>query len=109
MDHVFAIREAATINIRKLVECFGVQWARDKVISKVLQLSEDQNYLRRMTTIFCVNELSSVLSGEQVSKLILPTLMRLSKDKVTNLLVFNTILFLTIILDSWSFCNDRLL
>merc|ERR1712183_511332 len=71
-------------NIRKLVETFGVQWAPDKVIPKVLQLANDQNYLRRMTTIFCVNELASVLSGEQISKLILPTLMALSKDKVPN-------------------------
>merc|ERR1739838_167957 len=68
VDHVFAIREAATVNIRRLVETFGVQWAKDKVLAKVLQLADDQNYLRRMTTIFCVNELCSVLDGEQISK-----------------------------------------
>ena len=82
VDHVFAIREAATINLKKLVEAFGVEWAQEKVIPKVLQLAEDSSYLRRMTTIFSLNELSSVLPTDVIIKLVLPTLTKLSKDKV---------------------------
>merc|ERR1712002_577721 len=54
------------------------------VIPKVLQLAEDSSYLRRMTTIFSLNELSSVLPTDVIIKLVLPTLTKLSKDKVPN-------------------------
>ena len=35
VDHVFAIREAATNNLKKLVEKFGVEWAQTTIIPKV--------------------------------------------------------------------------
>lgn len=35
MDHVFAIREAATLNLRKLVDQFGAEWAETTIIPKV--------------------------------------------------------------------------
>jgi serine/threonine-protein phosphatase 2A regulatory subunit A len=54
-DHVFAIREAATNNLKKLVEKFGRDWAQNSVIPKVIQLARDQNYLYRMTCLFAVN------------------------------------------------------
>ena len=54
-DHVFAIREAATNNLRKLVEKFGRDWAQNTVLPKVMQLSRDQNYLYRMTCLFAIN------------------------------------------------------
>ena len=52
---VYAIREAATQNLKKLVEKFGTDWAQQTVIPKVLQMSRDQNYLHRMTCLFCIN------------------------------------------------------
>ena len=52
---VYAIREAATNNLKKLVEKFGVEWAQNTVIPKVIVMSRDQNYLHRMTCLFCVN------------------------------------------------------
>lgn len=55
VDHVYAIREAATLNLKKLVEKFGPVWAQDTVIPKVLAMSRDQNYLHRMTCLFCIN------------------------------------------------------
>lgn len=39
MDHVFAIREAATNNLRKLVDQFGAEWAENTIIPKVLPAS----------------------------------------------------------------------
>jgi serine/threonine-protein phosphatase 2A regulatory subunit A len=56
-DHVFAIREAATNNLKKLVEKFGRDWAQNTVIPKVIQLARDQNYLYRMTCLFAINVL----------------------------------------------------
>lgn len=32
VDHVYAIRQAATITVRKLVATFGMDWAKDAVI-----------------------------------------------------------------------------
>lgn len=52
---VYAIREAATLNLKKLVEKFGPDWAQKTVIPKVLAMSRDQNYLHRMTCLFCIN------------------------------------------------------
>lgn len=55
VDHVYAIREAATLNLKKLVEKFGPAWAQNTVIPKVLAMSRDPNYLHRMTCLFCIN------------------------------------------------------
>jgi len=52
---VFAIRDAATKNLQKLVEKFGIEWAQQTIIPKVLQMSRDQNYLHRLTCLFCIN------------------------------------------------------
>ena len=52
---VYAIREAATQNLKQLVEKFGPEWATNTVIPKVLQMSKDQNYLHRMTCLFSIN------------------------------------------------------
>lgn len=55
IDHVYAIREAATNNLKKLVEQFGTDWAQQTVIPKVVAMARDQNYLHRMTCLFCIN------------------------------------------------------
>ena len=55
IDHVYAIREAATNNLKKLVEKFGTDWAQQTIIPKVIAMSRDQNYLHRMTCLFCIN------------------------------------------------------
>jgi len=52
---VYAIREAATLNLKKLAQKFGMDWAQSTAIPKVLQLSRDQNYLHRMTCLFSIN------------------------------------------------------
>ena len=55
IDHVYAIREAATNNLKRLVEKFGTDWAQQTIIPKVIAMSRDQNYLHRMTCLFCIN------------------------------------------------------
>jgi len=52
---VYAIREAATLNLKQLVEKFGPEWAQNTVIPRVIAMSRDQNYLHRMTCLFCMN------------------------------------------------------
>jgi len=53
-DTVFSIREAATINLKKLTDVFGVEWAKQTIIPKVMDMREHPNYLYRMTTIFAI-------------------------------------------------------
>lgn len=53
-DTVFSIREAATKNLKKLTEVFGVEWASEAIIPRVMQMGAHTNYLYRMTTCFAI-------------------------------------------------------
>lgn len=53
-DTVFSIREAAVANLKKLTEVFGVEWSSQSIIPKVSAMSQQQNYLYRMTTCFAI-------------------------------------------------------
>jgi hypothetical protein len=50
-DTVYSIREAATINLRRLTEVFGVEWAKVAIVPKVVGMGQHPNYLYRMTTV----------------------------------------------------------
>lgn len=54
-DTVFSIREAATQNLKKLTEVFGVDWASEAIIPKVMAMGQHPNYLYRMTTCFAIS------------------------------------------------------
>lgn len=54
-DTVFSIREAATQNLKKLTEVFGVEWASEAIIPKVMVMGTHTNYLYRMTTCFAIS------------------------------------------------------
>lgn len=53
-DSVYSIREAGTSNLKKLTEVFGVEWAQNTIIPKVLSLYTHPNYLYRMTTLSAI-------------------------------------------------------
>lgn len=44
-DHVYAIREAATLNMKKIVQTFGTQWAETNIINQILVMYKNSNYL----------------------------------------------------------------
>lgn len=73
-DTVFSIREAATVNLKKLTDVFGVQWARNTIIPKVLQMGVHPNYLYRMTTIFAITVSIAILQNEMRWLIIAPFL-----------------------------------
>ncbi|KAK4059118.1 hypothetical protein Trihar35433_11214 [Trichoderma harzianum] len=92
-DTVFSIREAATHNLRKLTEVFGVEWASEAIIPKVMTMGNHPNYLYRMTTCFAISLLSfswvqtlaSVVSIDVISKSILPMLDKMTEDDIPNI------------------------
>uniref|UniRef100_A0A2K6ELF9 Phosphatase PP2A regulatory subunit A/Splicing factor 3B subunit 1-like HEAT repeat domain-containing protein n=1 Tax=Propithecus coquereli TaxID=379532 RepID=A0A2K6ELF9_PROCO len=84
VDHVYAIREAATNNLKKLVEKFGKEWAHATILRKVLAMSGDPNYLHCVTTLFCINMLSEVCGQDITTKHMLPTVLRMAGDPVAN-------------------------
>ncbi len=53
-DTVFSIREAATINLKKLTDVFGVEWAKATIIPKIIEMGGHSNYLYRLTTVFAI-------------------------------------------------------
>ena len=50
----------------------------------VLELATDNNYLKRMTMLFCINELCQAFSKTEIEQLLLPTIIKLSEDSVPN-------------------------
>lgn len=84
VDHVYAIREAATMNLKKLVQQFGPAWAETNIIPKVLDMSRDTNYLHRMTYLFCINVLAEACGKDITTRVLLPTVLSMAEDNVAN-------------------------
>ncbi|KAL2871124.1 protein phosphatase 2A structural subunit TPD3 [Aspergillus lucknowensis] len=84
-DTVFSIREAATQNLRKLTEVFGVEWAKGSIIPKVMAMGQHPNYLYRMTTCFAISTLAPVATLDIIENSILPILDRLVSDDIPNI------------------------
>lgn len=68
-DTVFSIREAATQNLKKLTEVFGVEWASEAIIPKVMAMGQHPNYLYRMTTCFAISVSLQMLAIYTLSNL----------------------------------------
>jgi len=67
-----------------LVEKFGTDWAQQTVIPKVVAMSRDQNYLHRMTCLFCINVLAVACGPEITERQLLPTVLTMATDSVAN-------------------------
>ena len=71
-DTVFSIRESATINLKKLTDVFGVDWAKGTILPQIVEMGKHPNYLYRMTTVFSITVSSDHLARlVRVAKLIL--------------------------------------
>lgn len=53
-DCVYAIREAATLNLKHLVRIFGSEWAKKSVLPKIIAMGNENNYIHRITTVFAL-------------------------------------------------------
>eukprot|EP00741_Cyanophora_paradoxa_P019853 tig00000217_g19161.t1 len=85
-DTVYSIREAATSNVKRLTEVFGVEWSRQHIIPKVLKYQDNSNYLYRMTVLFAITVLAPVVGQEVIVQDFLPLVSKLARtDAVPNI------------------------
>ncbi|OMJ25757.1 Protein phosphatase PP2A regulatory subunit A [Smittium culicis] len=84
-DPVFSIRNAATVNLKSLIEVFGVEWACKSIIPKIMAMANHPNYLYRITTIFAITTLAPTVSPIVIRDLILPTVETLMNDPIPNI------------------------
>jgi serine/threonine-protein phosphatase 2A regulatory subunit A len=84
-DTVFSIREAATVNLKKLTEVFGVEWSKVAIVPKVMGMGQHPNYLYRMTTVQAITVIAPSLSLEIIRSDILEPLLALAKDAIPNI------------------------
>ncbi|KAI0304580.1 ARM repeat-containing protein [Russula brevipes] len=84
-DTVYSIREAATINLKKLTEVFGVDWARAQIVPKVVAMGSHPNYLYRMTTVQAIGTIAPSLNIDIVCDEIIDALLRLANDPIPNI------------------------
>jgi len=84
-DNVFSIREAATVNLRKLTEVFGVDWAKVMIVPRIVEMASNTNYLHRMTTVLAITTIVPTLSLEVIRDSILPVLTTLMSDPIPNI------------------------
>eukprot|EP00116_Pleurobrachia_bachei_P012487 sb/3472749/ len=108
VDGVFAIRSAATSNLKRLVAIFGMEWAQNTIITKVLSMARDPNYLHRMTTLFAINVLAEVCPPDVITKFMVPVISNLANDAVPNVRfnVAKTMAKITPALDSYTIENQ---
>ena len=83
-DSVWSIREAATANLTKLAEGFGIEWAKRVIIPKVVLLGSDHSYLMRMTAVFAIQDMAPILGPQLTTEKLLPVLVQLATDPVPN-------------------------
>ena len=83
-DSVWSIREAATANLTKLAEGFGLEWAKKNIIPKVKDLGRHKSYLYRMTAVFAIHDMAAILGPELTTKELRQVLLDLAEDQVPN-------------------------
>ncbi|KAE8191569.1 hypothetical protein CF336_g4808 [Tilletia laevis] len=84
-DTVFSIREAATVNLKRLTEIFGAERARQAIIAKVLQMGVHPNDLYRMTTIFAITTMAPSLTPEIITENVLYAVVPMQEDPIPNI------------------------
>src|SRR5438105_2360555 len=86
-DQVHSIREAATGNLHKLADVFGVAWAGVHIVPKVIALGSHKSYLYRMTALNTIKDMARVVGAEITSKQLLPVVVKLSTDPVRTIII----------------------
>ncbi|CUM65147.1 uncharacterized protein PRCAT00002774001 [Priceomyces carsonii] len=92
-DPVFAIRDAAVKNLKDLTDIFGSEWADNEIINRLLndddKIDDDKvdysNFIIRITRLFAITSLVSVIDTAIIKKKILPFINSSIVDPVPNI------------------------
>ncbi|KAA8911270.1 hypothetical protein TRICI_003850 [Trichomonascus ciferrii] len=84
-DSVFSIREAATKNLKKLSQVFGIEWTKQQILPQIVQVSTNANYLYRLTSLFAMTSLIPVLDQDTVAQTVYPFVTSLMEDPIPNI------------------------
>lgn len=84
-DQVYAVRLSAIKNIRNLIEAFGVDWCRERLLQPALtHLTTSANYLRRLGVPKLIVEWTPVGDEKLLWEASVPALKALATDSVPN-------------------------
>ncbi|EIN13734.1 Ser/Thr protein phosphatase 2A regulatory subunit A [Punctularia strigosozonata HHB-11173 SS5] len=84
-DTVYSIREAATVNLKKLTDVFGVEWAKVAIVPKVVGMAQHPNYLYRLTTVQAITTIAPSLNPDIILSDIIDPLSQLAADPIPNI------------------------
>ena len=84
-DSVFSIRAAAVANLARLSKIFGVEWACEHIVPKIIALYSHSNYLFRMTSLACIRALADQVGQEVLRESMLPLVLQAARDPVPNI------------------------
>lgn len=89
-DSVFSIREAATENLKKLSQVFGVEWTKQQILPQIIEVgtsaeTQHNNYLYRLTSLFAISTLIPVLDQETITSTVYPFIISLMEDPIPNI------------------------
>ncbi|KAI5898281.1 ARM repeat-containing protein [Schizophyllum commune H4-8] len=84
-DTVYSIRESATLNLKKLTDVFGVEWARTSIVPKIMSMGQHPNYLFRMTTVQAITTIAPSLSIDIIRSDIIDPLLQRATDDIPNI------------------------
>jgi len=73
------------VNLKDIAEVFGSQWTVDHLLPKIVdQYSHNAGYANRVTTLQVLPQVSHVMTADQIVSLIVPLLIKATKDSVPN-------------------------
>eukprot|EP01123_Difflugia_compressa_P009273 TRINITY_DN301_c0_g1_i1.p1 TRINITY_DN301_c0_g1~~TRINITY_DN301_c0_g1_i1.p1 ORF type:complete len:580 (+),score=93.60 TRINITY_DN301_c0_g1_i1:112-1851(+) len=84
-DCVFSIRESATVILKRIAAVFGVAWAKQYVVPKIVEQSKHRNYLYRTITLTMVSSLADVFPSSEIQSDLLPFVYTLATDPIPNI------------------------
>ena len=86
-DPVFAVREAAAGNLRRLAEVFGAAWADAVLVPRLLALRPEDSrtaFQQRMTALAAMVTLGEAVGAPVLTARLLPAIALLARDAVPN-------------------------
>ena len=83
-DKIFAVRQAAAVNLRKLTDIFGEDWAKKRVLPRVTELQTHQSYLSRLTALYALEVLAETKKPDLVQGRLPGLVFKMAEDPVPN-------------------------